>query len=76
MKVDIKIISSSKSLYSCPGLNLGERRLENLPQKMIASRRSTKMRVVCTLEFVLGFDIDGDMEVGSLGGRDRFARES
>jgi hypothetical protein len=35
---------------------------------MIASRRSMKIRVVCTLEFVLGLDIDGDTEVGSLGG--------
>jgi hypothetical protein len=39
------------------------------PKKMIASRRSMKMRVVCTLGFVLGMDIIyGGTEVGSLGG--------
>lgn len=40
---------------------------------MFALCRLVKMRGVCTLELLLGLDIDGDMEVGSLGGCDGFS---
>ena len=63
-------------LYSCRGLNSGRRGPTFFAKPMTPLRRSVKIRVVCTMKFVLGMDIDGDMEVESLGGLDRFARES
>jgi hypothetical protein len=62
--------------YSCPGLNSGRRGPTFFAKPMTPLQRSVKIKVVCTLKFVLDMDIDGDMEVGSLGGLTDLARES
>ena len=59
-----------------PWVEFGSERINIFCKTNDPIAKISKMRVVCTMKFVLGMDIDGDMEVESLGGLDRFARES
>jgi hypothetical protein len=62
------IIKRIGILYICPGsrVEFGPERTKNFARPMTPFQRSVKIRVVCTVEFVLGLDIEGDIGLGGL----------